>query len=75
MPDTKRLSWVFLKNPSIIDTNTRQANALEYIAYYLDRIDQNIARIADTLTEDPTAPNFTVLSALKDVAEAVKTQE
>ena len=73
MPEATRHSWDFKASQSM-KPDFRQSLALEFIAYYLDRIDQNIAKIADTLTEDP-ATNITVLSALKDVSEAIKGQE
>src|SRR5579863_4874676 len=70
MPETnERRAWSF--GGAGLSPESRVANAAEYIAYYLDRIEQHLANVNQTLTADP-ADGFTVLSALKDVGEAAK---
>lgn len=42
-----RVPWAFDRN--LTQTDLRMAKALEYQAYYLDRIDQSLDRIASAL--------------------------
>ena len=42
---TERPAWK--ADPLISDPIVRQARAMEYIAHYLDRIEQHLARLAD----------------------------
>lgn len=72
MPEVARYPWDFKPGQSMAP-DFRQAHALEYIAHYLDRIEQHLAKISSTLTEDP-ADDITVLSALKDVSDSIKGQ-
>lgn len=45
MPEAEeRISWKFER--SIPNAEMREAHALEFIAYYLDRIDQHLEKIA-----------------------------
>lgn len=61
----ERLEWTF--DRAVFQSDTRQARALEFIAYYLDRIEGHMAKIAATLSTD-AAGDITVLSALKNIA-------
>jgi hypothetical protein len=45
-PPTERLSWTFDRN--IPNPEMRKAHALEHIAYYLDRIEAHLEKIAAT---------------------------
>jgi hypothetical protein len=47
MPATERRHWNF-QEAQAMQVQFRDANALEYIAYYLDLIEQHLARSVDT---------------------------
>jgi hypothetical protein len=65
-----RMAWRFDGN---LSHDLRSPRALEHIAYYLDRIDRHLERIADTFSRDE--PNdVTALKALADIAETLKTK-
>jgi hypothetical protein len=68
--DAGKLPWDFTPGQQMTP-EFRKARALEYIAYYLDRIDLQLTKIAYTVTQDP-AGQFTVLKCLQDIAEAVQ---
>lgn len=67
MPD--RLQWTF--DNAVIEPSERQARALEYIAHYLDRIEQHFDRITNSLTMDP-AGEVTLLGGVKIASKALK---
>lgn len=46
MPETQRYAWDFKPSQSL-QVDFREARALEFIAYYLDKIEQHLSRNAD----------------------------
>lgn len=51
MPDkNSKTPWKF--DPNLTDPNLRSARALEHIAYYLDRIELHLGKIAGSLADD-----------------------
>jgi hypothetical protein len=70
---TERQAWKFdsyLTNPE-----QRKARALEYIAYYLDRIEMHMAKIAGAAAEDSPAASSALARARERIAEAVALKE
>jgi hypothetical protein len=67
MPE--RLQWTF--DRAVAEPAVRQARALEYIAYYLDRIERHLEGITKGLT-DGSAGETTLLSGVTDAAQALK---
>jgi hypothetical protein len=68
MPE--RLQWTL--DRAALEPAARQARALEYIAHYLDRIEQHLERITKTLTTLDPAGEITLLSGVKNAADALK---
>ena len=65
----QKLAWTFDRN--IPNADLRQARALEYIAQYLDRIDDHLSKISASLTE--AGPKDVALSiSLANIVEALK---
>lgn len=67
MPE--RLQWTL--DPGVQETSARQARALEYIAHYMDRIEQHLELITKSLTTAP-GDGITLLSGVENAAEALR---
>lgn len=66
MPDAQRLPWKF--EGGQLNEQLRVAKALEYIAYYLERIDGNLERIASATSGDQSKA---LKAAIDGVAAAI----
>ena len=65
-----RMQWTFERH---ISQENRSPRALEYIAYYLDRIDQNLERIARGV-EFGNGQTLNVAGHLQNITEALNTR-
>ena len=65
MPETERREWKFVEQTQ---PDMKAGIAAEYIAYYLDRIDVSLERIANTLEGMSTTATWSKV-ALEDLVK------
>ena len=68
MPSTERRSFDLHKSQSM-QLQFREANALEYIAYYLDRIDQRLEQTGNATQSNLSAIAHIMPQILKVLAQ------